>query len=119
MKLFFVIYCPLGCGAGILLYLWGDANQFNSALWGSSVSICLAWLTIFSTNRLFESRDAGLLILVFGGMGVRFFVILIIGILVHLFTDLLIVSFFAGLLYSYFILQVVEIIYIYKRFVKR
>lgn len=118
LKLFIGIYCPLSGIAGWLLYLYGSVKQLTAAFWGSIVSVVLAWITVLAINKLYESSPQGLFVLMFGGMLFRLFAVFIAGILVYYLTDLLIISFFIGLLCSYLLLQVIEIIYISKRFVK-
>ena len=119
LVLFLVVYCPIAIVAAVLVYFFGGYEYFKAALWGNGLSIVLIWITVFSTNRLLESSVRAMLILVYGGLIFRFLAVIVAVIIVHFFTDLHLTGFFIGLLISYVLLQIIEIIYITKRFGKR
>jgi len=117
--LFLAVYCPIAIVAAALVYFFWGYEYFKAVLWGGGLSIVLIWITVFSTNRWLESSVRALLILVYGGLIFRFLAVIVAVIIVHFFTDLHLFSFFIGLLISYVLLQIIEIIYILKRFGKR
>lgn len=119
LALFLVLYCPIATIAATLFFFYGSEQDLIPALWGSGVSIFLILFTVFFTDRLTDSSTAGLFLLVFGGLVFRFFVVLSSGLYVHFLTNMSMVSFFLGLLFSYILLQIIEVIYFQKRFGKR
>ena len=117
--LFLLFYCPIAAAAATLLYVLGYYHYLKDVLWGSAVSVFLIWITVFCTYLLFESSISRLLILVYGGMVFRFLFVLGAGVFVRFMTDLHLAGFVLGLLFSYIVLQILEIVYVQKRFWKR
>lgn len=117
--LFLVLYCPIAIFVLSLLFLLGSTEFFKPALLGSVVSVLLIWSTVLVTDKLLQSSIAGLLALVFGGIIFRFAVVIGSGLMVKFLTNMNLASYFSGLLLSYVMMQIIEIIYFQKRFGKQ
>jgi len=116
--LFSIVYCPAAIVSLAMVYFFGFSSFIPDILWGSGVSIVLIWTTIIATERMIDKSIPWFLGLVIGGFAFRFFIVIGAGIYVYLTTELHIISFFIGLLGSYFLLQILELIYLQKLFSK-
>jgi len=116
--LFLVIYCPVAIIALALPFLFGSADYLKPVLWGSTISIFLIWSTVLVADNLLKTSLSGLLILVFGGIIFRFSVVIGSGLVVKFMTNMNLTNYFSGLLFSYVIMQLIEVIYFYKQFGK-
>ncbi|MFC1728739.1 hypothetical protein ACFL6I_00245 [candidate division KSB1 bacterium] len=88
----------------------------KNILWGSGVSLLLIVGTVAATVKMIDRSIPWLLGLVVGGFLFRLFFVIGVSVYVHFKTDLHLLSFFGGLLGSYFLLQLLEVIYLQNRF---
>ncbi|KPK95704.1 hypothetical protein AMJ80_04120 [bacterium SM23_31] len=90
-----------------------------AVFWGSLVSLLLIWATVLFANRMVERSVNMLLIFVVGGFILRLLIVFGVCIFVYYKTNLNLLEFFSGLFGSYIFLQVLEMIHLQQRLVKR
>ncbi len=117
--LFFVIYCPLAAIALMLFYFLGNNHLLISFSWGSGFSTVIAYISAISGAKVINKSIPRFLSVVIGGMVLRMILYIAISIIVLKMTDLNLYSFFGGLFGSFIILQVLDMVYLYKNFGKR
>ncbi len=117
--LLITVYCPLLLIALSLVYYFSGWATFSAFFWGSLTSLILIGATTMMAGRMLTGKVSLMLAFVFGGFTLRFLIVLGCGVFVFFLTKLSLITYFMGLLSSYIVLQVIEIVHLQKQLTKQ
>jgi len=114
-----LIYFPLLLVVLTLLFYLDEKSSITAVTYGSLISLVLIGATVLVAERMLTRTTSIMLVFLFGGFLIRFIVIIGCGVVVFYWTDIRLLPFFLGLFGSYIILQILEIVHLQKRLLKR